>query len=110
MSLRHLGISAEAAGGGIPRLFSASVLLLHVVATGAMAQMPYFTNLNSALASASPNGRMVILYTGSRELCPGHDPRAFFFGSVLGTQLPIGARSNAYVVCEQFLTNAAYDA
>src|SRR5215510_7147626 len=110
MSRSYFEISAKARSCRISRLFSVSVLLLHGLATGAIAQMPYFTNLKSALTNASENGRMVILYTGSRELCPGHDPKAFLFGSVLGTHLPLGARSNSYVVCEQFLTNAAHDA
>ena len=86
------------------------VLLVCLAAVGAAGQMPYFADLSSALASAKKNGRMVILYTGRTELCPGHDPKAFFFGSVLGTHLPLGARTNAYVVCEQFLVSPARDA
>jgi hypothetical protein len=111
MSLAYLGVLAKGTGGGIFCRSLSIVFLLHVAAaTGAIAEMPYFTNLNSALASAGTNGRMIILYTGSKELCPGHDPKAFFFGSVLGTHLPLGTRSNAYVICEQFLTNVAHDA
>ena len=85
------------------------VLLVCLVSTGAMAQLPYFTDFQFALDCARDNGKILILYTGSKELCPGQEPKAFFFGPVLAAHLPLGARSNAFVVCEQFLDQPSHE-
>jgi len=78
-------------------------------AAGAPAPLVYLTNLDAALAFAKENGRTVILYTGRSSVCDGKEPRDYFFDFIVRNYPELGARSNVYLVCEQFIFSATND-
>jgi|SRR6516162_2427395 hypothetical protein len=71
----------------------------------ANAQIPYFTNLDTACHFASNHSVTVILYTGNSFKCSDLSPRAYFHDRILLKYPQLATRSNLYAVCEQLRTS-----
>jgi hypothetical protein len=92
MTLRQSGVAAEE----VALLDAMGLSLAGMLSRGGAPRdkMPYFADLSFRAGQRQkkrppPNGES---YTpGRTELCPGHDPKAFFFGSVLGTAFAAGS-------------------
>jgi hypothetical protein len=79
------------------------------IAINVPADMPYVTNLNTALPLAKSSQRIVLLYTGRAELCRSNDPR-LHLESIFKSHPKLAQRTNQYVVCEYFGYEAGKDA
>jgi hypothetical protein len=80
-----------------------ATILWLLVAPSGPAQIPYTTNLNQAFAVASEQNRTIVLFTGRSVHCQGKTPHDYFFSSIASNYPGFLARSNRYVVCEQFM-------
>jgi hypothetical protein len=82
-----------------------SAVVFFVFCASVVAQIPYLTNRAEAFQLASNEARTIILYTGGATSCWSNDPRAYFFKHIIPNYPQLGLRSNAYVVCEQFVSD-----
>lgn len=74
------------------------------------AEMPYVTNLNTALEIAKSNHLTVLFYSGRAEKCLSNSPPAQLFQRIFPNHPRLAARSNEFVVCEHFGYAPAKDA